>query len=426
MAASPDNAHFYDPANIERFRTSVGLPSGAALIEDSIADHSRYSNLDWGVPLTRAEAAELWRRNELQTGSDKAVDYALAQADFSGMYWDQKNGGTGIFKFTGDLKKHEAAIVSRVPQGQVVEVTKAPMTLKDMQAIADDVFRDADGLAEQGILISSVRVDPVSEKVLVGLREAAAGAKQTLVSMYDTELIGTFVEGGISADACSGQFDCGDPPSEPWKGGIRIKSAFNDGKCTSSFLARQNSNNNLVMVTAGHCLGLNGGAGRTWYHNDHRNIGQSLSGWTWANGATSDVGWIDVSNPGDVSPKNEFLAEDASDIKQIQWVRPNDYQQVGLLICRSAVDSGYWCGKILGRNVSSRDVDGRDIVNLYTADFDAIPGDSGGIYFVGSSVYGIHADSLDNTSPPAGKSWYTPAERVENQANLTICTSSGC
>lgn len=126
MAASPDNAHFYDPANIERFRTSVGLPSGAAVIEDSLADHSRYSNLDWGVPLTRAEAAELWRRNELQTGSDKAVDYALAQADFSGMYWDQKNGGTGIFKFTGDLKKHEAAIVSRVPQGQVVEVTKAP------------------------------------------------------------------------------------------------------------------------------------------------------------------------------------------------------------------------------------------------------------------------------------------------------------
>ncbi|MEA2025307.1 MAG: S1 family peptidase [Chloroflexota bacterium] len=420
--AAEDGDLTFDPVNAERFRTTFGLPSGDAVIAKSISNRSAYPNLDWGVPLSEAEAAELDTRTKLQSKSDRAIDYAVAQPEYAGMYFDHQNDGKAVFRFAGNLNKHEARLNDLLPNEQKLVVKSATATLRELEAVADRVVEDAGTLEASGIDIVEVYADVTTNKVVVGLSGARSGAQASLRASH-SDLIRTKATGSIAPDACTNRWHC----RPPWKGGLYIKAiGYANGKCSSAFLARRNSSGNLVLVTAGHCLALNGGAGVTWKH-DGVNIGKAKSGWTWANYANSDVGWIDVENPGSVSPRNRFYASSSSDIRSINSVRASADQQVGNPICRSAYKTYYLCGTIKVRNDSVRDVDGRWIKNLFKVSFDASPGDSGGIYFFGPTVYGIHADSKTGIDPPAdGRSWYTPAQRAESKADLTICTTSGC
>lgn len=98
----------------------------------------------------------------------------------------------------------------------------------------------------------------------------------------------------------------------------------------------------------------------------------------------------------------------------------------GGYLCRSALKSGYLCGNIDATG-ATRNVDGHSITNLKRTDFDAIPGDSGGPYFLVETAYGLHADSLDGVDPPAsGHSWYTTVNRADTEAGTSICLTSSC
>jgi hypothetical protein len=135
---------------------------------------------------------------------------------------------------------------------------------------------------------------------------------------------------------------------------------------------------------------------------------------------------MDILTPSQTTPKNLFLAIDNSDIREVYEIRPTSQQQLEQYICRSALISGYWCGYIIDRDVLNVNVDGSIVDHLFEVDFDAIPGDSGGPYFLLGIAFGIHNDSLDNVSPPAGKSWYTTAERVQNVGGIDICIDADC
>ena len=409
----------FDVDNGVRFRASAGLVSSRAIASRATSERAAFPNLDWGVPLTEAEASILHRRSKLQLRSDKAIDYAASQPGYAGMYFDHQDDGRAVFRFTKDRSQHRTRLGDLLPSGQKYVVRDAAVSLRTLEDLADRIFDDADQLGRDGVKISSVGVDPVTNKVTVGLDASDPDAIGRLKAAYG-DRVRTLVEGRLTTDACTGRGNCPDP----WKGALRIHpQGCSACQCTSAFLARK-PNNNLVMVTAGHCVA--GTAGTDWKHANGDVIGEAKSGHTWTNGSTSDVGWIDVE--GHSGARNQFLAVDKNDIRSITGIRLSQHQHVGNFLCRSAEETKYICGFIHERNSAVKDVDGRDIKKLYKTDFDADVGDSGGIYFLGNIVYGIHADSKTNVSPPAsnGRSWYTPAQRAEDKASLDICTSSGC
>jgi hypothetical protein len=105
--APQDGASSVDasPAEVDavRFRDTFGFANGLAFVRAAAAEPSRYSNLDYGVPLDAAEVAELARRAAIQAAIDPMVEQVAANDTFAGMYLDQRSGGAPVFLFTAGL-----------------------------------------------------------------------------------------------------------------------------------------------------------------------------------------------------------------------------------------------------------------------------------------------------------------------------------
>lgn len=117
------------------------------------------------------------------------------------------------------------------------------------------------------------------------------------------------------------------------------------------------------------------------------------------------------------------------DIRAVNGALHHTAQNVGDDVCRSGKTSGYLCGEITQED-RIRDVDGKDIEHQWVVDFDAIKGDSGGPYFMGSVAWGIHSDST-SANPPGGSAWYSPMSWVLSKLNsygepIVLCTNADC
>ena len=86
----------YDVQNATRFRETFGLRADAQYVQQSVSDHERFSDISYGVPLTPAEARDLSERRNVAESTQPALDYAVAQPEYAGMYFDQLNGGQQI------------------------------------------------------------------------------------------------------------------------------------------------------------------------------------------------------------------------------------------------------------------------------------------------------------------------------------------
>jgi hypothetical protein len=249
-ALAADDAEY---AKAMHFRESSGLKSDASTVEQSLVDRQRYSNRDWGVPLTKAEGAEIWRRVKLADDAAQAIAYAESRPSYAGMKFDQHAEGIPIFWFTDNVAAHRDAIAERLPPGTSFEVRTADRTLADLTATKERIASDIHDLLDQGVPISKVGFDIVHNRVSIGLSRGDDGATQLLRDRYG-QSVAIEVIGGITTDTCVSRTNCGDPPSEPWKGGIKIHATDEgpDAICTSGFISRKG--NNLVILTAGHCF----------------------------------------------------------------------------------------------------------------------------------------------------------------------------
>jgi hypothetical protein len=431
-----DLAH--DPANVARFRESFGLRSDPAYVQQSVTSDAVFSDLTYGVPLIKAEAADIASRQDRAVASQKALDYAMSLPDYSGMYFDQRRGGVAVFLVTQDAMASAQQIGSLMPNGAPYEVQTVPATLHALEATYATIGSELPAL-QASMPITTVEVDVKSNSVVVGLRSPVAGAETTLRDRYG-DRVSVQVTGSIQEDSCTSRNNCGGTSTDPWKGGIKIFLAGNQGFwCTSGILARRGSN--LVMITAAHCL-VNSPAdyGDNWKHNtnDPRKIGDALGGTIGdANGypgdgcspCHADVGWIDIDTHSTVTPLDLFLADNNG---QYVWGvigTPGDndaLQQVGSLICRSGAKSGWICGQIDVLHASKSNLDGHNVTDLRRTDFDASPGDSGGTMNNGHQFLGIHNDSKDGVDPPdPGNSWYSTGDQIWIAGNR-VCEEASC
>jgi hypothetical protein len=428
-AVGADDATPKELANSTRFRESFGLRDSPEYVERSFRARGEFSNMDWGVPLSEDEAADLQRRDRIREGWREAITYAREQPEFAGFYFDQRKGGRAVFRFTKDRGEHERRIEMMAPGGGEMTVETAAYSLRELKQVQDAIFEDVDKLINEGISIQTIESNERSGRVIVSLKTREPGAETLLRERYGPE-VETDVIGGISEDACNSRSDCGyhsqNDPNEPWKGGIKILRASNDVPCTSGFLARKGTN--LVMITAGHCIQNNGGNGVNWKHHGQI-IGDTLGETINVGGISdSDIGWIDVDNGGGVTPRDLFYAGGGSVlVRDFDDFAFNSEQDIGTPICRGAAFSGYICGQVNGQNIDKASVDGHRVRYLYRTDFDASQGDSGAPYFYNYTSFGVHADSKTDVDPPdPGTSWYTTTWRAQDDAGITLCLTSAC
>jgi hypothetical protein len=163
-AVDPDPAESstssMDPFNrATNFRTQSGFRSDAAYVRSSLSDSKAFPDTASGVPLTKAEAAEVDRRLAVQLAVDPAIEWASTLPSFGGAWMDQPGGGTPVFQVVGDIATFRTALAKRLPAGAAVRVEQVVNTRSSLVATKERLWGDRAVLAAQGIDLQSAALD---------------------------------------------------------------------------------------------------------------------------------------------------------------------------------------------------------------------------------------------------------------------------
>ena len=302
----------------------------------------------------------------------------------------------------------------------------------DLLVVKEIVHKNLDAVAAFGIDVRTIGINTPSNTVVIGVASADTAAAINLQKLFG-DAVSVKATPSIGADACNSVSDCW-----PNKGGIKIYPIIAGGTaCTSGFIMKRTSPTptRYAMLTAGHCLGKNGGTPNppiSWKHGPTGNthlVGTTAYS-TWFEGEYADAGVLWVDSP--PTTKNIFLADNSPLIQQqLSYFTPNVEQTVGDTACRMGYNSTLACGDIVDVDVDMVDVDGHHINNLIEVNFDSHVGDSGGPIFVGGAGLGTHSDSAN---PDCGgcHGWYTPLENsrdtllIRYNVIFKFCLSTDC
>jgi hypothetical protein len=208
--------------------------------------------------------------------------------------------------------------------------------------------------------------------------------------------------------------------------------------CTTGWIGRRSDTSGLVIVTAGHCIELNGGEFDDWKHNGVK-LGDALKE-TWANGALADVGLTSVVSASAPSTRNQVLATPNTGIRQITSFRVSGLQHEGDALCRVGATSGRTCGTLTKYDVTNPSCNAsgsvcRNILHTNEMSFDSLGGDSGGPVFQYSPTpgyvigYGTHVHSDVPSKPRSWFSaigWGTTAYAAMFPYTYSVCVTSSC
>lgn len=428
-------------------RSELGLPTDDASLALA-ASEVEAENTPIGIPLTKAELAEVERRIRVQVGLDEAIKVAESSPVFAGAWIDQQSQGRIVFQFAGADPAVEEALATRLPAEATSETRHVADTLAKLQDRRDAIVADLDVLHKLGVEVTGVGIDVPRNATSISLAEVTAGRVEMLRSRYGDGIV--IQQSGVAvADACP-ETGC-----TPLKAGIGMLGKGGAWPCTVGYLARRTdvSPDVFVIVTAGHCVQYGSGTtGDPWTHGSV-NLGYGLyspsgSGRieTYFNNSSGDVGLISIFSSTLPTTKNQLLQDDSPVVvRNITSVKAWNQQLVGSVVCRMGRTTGKQCGTISDNDQAKiSEVSGISSVTIqHTVVYgrDANGGDSGGPMFISVSdpvapyvvLYGTHVHSDDGYVTTGGNGWYTPVDRGISQLQTThsplqlhACTASSC
>jgi hypothetical protein len=299
----------------------------------------------------------------------------------------------------------------------------------------------------------SVGIDVARNTVAVGVEGPMDGTEQSLRTTFGSAVD---IRPGEPAqlDTCSSMSYCW-----PLKGGIRMYLTGDTiKKCTTGFLVRRNDNDDLMALTAGHCLAINNMSGSDTWGHAMTPTGAGNFGWeqayVWSEYARADVGLVKL-NASAVSAlagasKNVVHHADPSTNLSVVAVTSNANQKVGDMVCRMGwgtwddTGQGKSCGTItvVDETNLSCDVDNDPcyhIQHTWKVNFDSLPGDSGGpitrlvpVPALGINVLYAYGTHVHSGSPSENVGWYSPigmgswAFSTTHGYGYTVCTTIDC
>ncbi|MEW5990657.1 MAG: hypothetical protein AB1736_04825 [Chloroflexota bacterium] len=292
-----------DVARALTFRQMFGLDADLGLIQRA-AISSDYSAVNYGVPLTSAEEAELGRRVQVEQDSHGAAAFGRQQATWGGYYFDQLARGAPVFLFTAGVESMRSQLEKLLPPGTDFRVEHVTRPLSMLQETQEAIVSAYGELRASGIPITSTGLDIIGNRVVVGIDGITDEAQKRI-----TREFGSYIQFKDSPPAQSDA--CPVSVCRPMKGGIKITGA--DGfSCTSGFVVRRALDNSYAILTAGHCLWVQNPASPfklTWYHNTsngtHDVFGNSRYH-TFTNLSDGDVGLIELQPSENPTSANRF------------------------------------------------------------------------------------------------------------------------
>lgn len=105
-----------------RFRTEFGFAADAPYVLMAAADSEGFPDMQWGVPLSVAEADEMTRRTILRHSLGPAMEHAASRPDYSGFYVDQLDQGAPVFLFVQPDDDIETQLRELLPPGATFRV----------------------------------------------------------------------------------------------------------------------------------------------------------------------------------------------------------------------------------------------------------------------------------------------------------------
>jgi hypothetical protein len=184
--------------NAIRFREASGLEADVEYVVRSFVDTAAFPDTTYGVPLTAAEARDIADRQVRAQSTQPALDYAHAQVDFAGMYFDQHQQGRPVFRFSDRVEFHREALAQLLPVGVEPQVVWATWSLDELKAVYHTIVEDH-ATWEAKLPMVSVDVDVITNRVVVGLERPVPDAATSLAAVYGP-MVTVEVLGAIEED----------------------------------------------------------------------------------------------------------------------------------------------------------------------------------------------------------------------------------
>jgi hypothetical protein len=334
---------------------------------------------------------------------------------FAGTWLDVDAGWVVDVATTGDPAAVEEVLAAFKDRGVGFRVRKVEYTLAELRALHEEVKGDAATWQQQGLTITSIRVDVKANRLAIGVQDLSPEAANSLQSGYG-DRVTTHAEGVATAAVCSSRFNC----AGPMKGGLAIQDYYGDGVCTSGFVTRDIQwAGAYYLMTAGHCLNFNGN-GVSWLHNA-LTFGTSSSFFFFP-GSDVDVGYVLLSAA--ASPGNQIFVS-TTDIRSMTGFVPNVDQDLGDWVCKSGRTTNYSCGQIDEIDVSKlvSVPSGNILIDHYWGvGMPGDLGDSGSPMMFGTNGYGIFSAIDFNTQTV----YYSTMDWIRLTTGKTMCVNAAC
>lgn len=434
-----------------RFRAELALEASDPIIRRAATDRDSYPDMTWGIPLSVDEAAEIQRRIDVWQDMLPAVARAEEDPAWAGWWLDHAAGGQAVLQFAGDADGKLAALASLIPRGTSVRAERVELTLRDLNALRDELVSREVGLTSQGIELTAIGLDVRANALAVSVRRNISGSQAAIADEIGSRF-------SLREEPPAGPDTCPASGCLPVKGGIGIADQRTSGNtpCTIGYMARRTDTvpDKLVFVTAGHCVQF-AAANDPWRHGSV-NIGSAATEAgvpveTWFNEANADVGVVDTNLlPSVPSIRNQILIDDIPEtVLRVQAVRTHSQQPVGLPVCRMGRTTGRQCGTITINDARKKSEVGSAFVWInHTVVYsrDAVGGDSGGPVFLTDQdtptstpwaiLLGTHVHSfpVESQINPTGTGWYSPQDRGRTAllelpagvVGVSPCTTTTC
>jgi hypothetical protein len=295
--------------------------------------------------------------------------------------------------------------------------------MSDLLAVRDRLAARADGLAADGIVLTSWGPDVVTNTVRVGVTDPSPSVAGRLVAEFGPALR---VEHGRPPASASRLYD-----TSPWEGG-EFTALDNGSDCTSGPAVYKASTGKTYLLTAGHCYvalntGLSGYTYRTFQGSHQMGTGSSpFMGWTAVERV--NLGYDDALIDATAS-KYDWRTGLATAPPGTAAQTSAQGSVVGASVCASGAFSGERCGAtVMYVNQDTRSFNGVIHVNMVAARNSGValagPGDSGApvyqVHGTGLIVTGLLIEYGDDLGDPSAQ--MLPCPQNDQAGRGSVCT----
>jgi streptogrisin B len=221
----------------------------------------------------------------------------------------------------------------------------------------------------------------------------------------------TAAQGSVVPSAavdCRSRSDC----AATFVGGLQLQST--GWACTSGFVARSTTTQQLYVVTAGHCI-ADSGLFALWSHHG-KTVGRATIT-AFRPDSAADVAAIEIP-VGSVG--NGVYSSAPMAIRLVTGRAPDAAQAVGSAVCRSGGVSGWRCGSITRADVATS-IRNIPLRHTWWLDFPSTKGDSGSpVLDAEGRIAGIVIATT------ATESVYSTVDAIAEELGVRPCLDYAC